>query len=247
MASARYTRYIQENPEPEEKRVYTRKEKLQTHWLYHKWYYIGGAFAAALIISFIVSIATKIDPDYTIGIIGSSALPDSTATRLADNLEPFVTDRNGDGNVVVYINQYSVSIGDDDTPVDPNMQMANMTRLMGDLQTCESMIFLTNDLEGVQTSQQIFGYNDLSFPNEGEEVDFSKMGVKWSDCPTLMALDLGQIEIFGVEEGTKMPEAQDIMKNYTIVLRAFDGSDKNSKQALYQQASFELFNKLTAK
>lgn len=85
----------------------------------------------------------RTSPDYQIGYIGMAELPVDTAEALTTALEQnFCTDRNGDGQVVVQLNQYTLDLTFDNQNIDPAVQMAGVTQLTADLSSADgSYIF----------------------------------------------------------------------------------------------------------
>ena len=134
MASPRYTLNIKpEDLQPEQpKHEMTGKEKRENFWFYHKWHVIVGIVAALMVFSFVWEIATQVHPDYTIGILTTTGVPMGTGEALAEQLKPYFDDRNGDGEVVVSVMEYTIG-KDADSIADPNVQMANITKLSGDI------------------------------------------------------------------------------------------------------------------
>ena len=110
----------------------TGKEKRENFWFYHKWHVIVGIVAALMVFSFVWEIATQVHPDYTIGILTTTGVPMGTGEALAEQLKPHFDDRNGDGEVVVSVMEYTIG-KDADSIADPNVQMANITKLSGDI------------------------------------------------------------------------------------------------------------------
>ena len=143
MASPRYTLNIKpEDLQPEQpKHEMTGKEKRENFWFYHKWHVIVGIVAALMVFSFVWEIATQVHPDYTIGILTTTGVPMGTGEALAEQLKPYFDDRNGDGEVVVSVMEYTIGT-DADSIADPNVQMANITKLSGDIDGGESMLQL---------------------------------------------------------------------------------------------------------
>ena len=143
MASPRYTLNIKpEDLQPEQpKHEMTGKEKRENFWFYHKWHVIVGIVAALMVFSFVWEIATQVHPDYTIGILTTTGVPMGTGEALAEQLKPYFDDRNGDGEVVVSVMEYTIG-KDADSIADPNVQMANITKLSGDIDGGESMLQL---------------------------------------------------------------------------------------------------------
>ena len=110
MASPRYTLNIKpEDLQPEQpKHEMTGKEKRENFWFYHKWHVIVGIVAALMVFSFVWEIATQVHPDYTIGILTTTGVPMGTGEALAEQLKPYFDDRNGDGEVVVSVMEYTI-------------------------------------------------------------------------------------------------------------------------------------------
>lgn len=54
----------------------------------------------ALLGGFIHSMATKVDPDYTIGLLTSFTMPETGVQQLEECIAAYADDRNGDGKVV---------------------------------------------------------------------------------------------------------------------------------------------------
>lgn len=246
MASARYTLNIKpediqpDAPPPE----LTPKEKRENFWFYYKWHVIGGAFAFVLLFTLFWDIVTQVKPDYTIGIISSNTLPAGIGEVMAERLTPCFDDRNGDGRVVVSVVEYTIGSGEALNGIDPNVQMANSTKLMGDLDMGESMLFLTDDLEYFEEQYFLFAYNDGSVPEEGAQPDYSRMGVRWGDCPTLTALELGSAGDFAGVPGI---DYQSFLQDFRLVQRIIGGTklEDNQKAIAYHAACAEKFEELT--
>lgn len=244
MASARYTRYISkdDNKEPEHHEM-TNEEKWSNFWFYHKWHIVAIICAAAMIGMFVYEIVTRVQYDYTIGLITEQTLPSGTVEALKLELERVCDDFNGNGKVDIDIMEYNFSISGDNI-IDPNMHAANITRLMGDIQTGQSMLFLTDNVKGVQEGQMFLAYNDGTTPKTDAKIDYNNMGRKWTDCPLLKELNLGYATNFDGEQGALI---QDIMKSFTLVKRAYYDTSIEPKEKLapYYKSSMALFDKLT--
>ena len=159
--------------------------------------------------------------DYTIGLLSSHGVPVGIGEVLGERLAPLFNDRNGDGRVVVTVMEYTVAHGEDLDRIDPNIQMASMTKLMGDFDMGESILFLTDDLEYFEEQYFLFAYNDGSVPEEGVPPDYSRMGVRWGDCPALTELELGSAEDFAGVSGI---DYQTFLQNFRLVQRILAGT-----------------------
>lgn len=244
MASPRYTLNIKpedllpDAPAPE----MTAKEKRENFWFYHKWHVVLGAVAAVLLASFVWELASKVEPDYTIALLSARVLPVGIGEALGEQLAPFADDRNGDGRVVVSVMEYGI-YQDDGAASDPNLLMANMTKLMADVDMGESILFLTDDVEGFEEQYGFFAYNDGSTPEEGVRPDYARMGVRWGDCPALAALELGESQGFGEAPGI---DYQAFLQDYQWVPRQFTGTklEKSEEGARYFEDSMALLGVL---
>ena len=57
-------------------KLVTAKDKRENWWYYHKRQIIPAILVVALLAVFIHSMATKVDPDYTIGLLTSFTMPE---------------------------------------------------------------------------------------------------------------------------------------------------------------------------
>ena len=58
-------------------KLVTAKDKRENWWYYHKRQIIPAILVVALLAVFIHSMATKVDPDYTIGLLTSFTMPET--------------------------------------------------------------------------------------------------------------------------------------------------------------------------
>lgn len=181
---------------PEPPREYTKAEKAGNWWNYHKWYVVIAAAVVVMLVWIIHDMFFQTRPDYQIGYIGNVELPVDTVDALTAALEEnFCTDRNGDGKVIVQINQYTLDLRFDNENADPAMQMAGITQLTADLSSADgSYIFLMQDPQAFVEYTGALQYLDGTLPDQDadpETLDWTKMVYRWTDCPVLASLDLG--------------------------------------------------------
>lgn len=166
----------------------TAKEKRANWWHYHKIQVGLAVVAVALAVGIIYSIFSKVEPDYTIGFLTQDTYLPDIVTQLEKELTPYADDRNGDGQVVVKVNQYAVG----STSVDLQVQEANAVRFMGDASNFDCVVYLcdSQSLEWAQIQGGgFFAYTDGSTPAE-DATDYENMKVDWEECKGLTALDL---------------------------------------------------------
>ena len=202
-----------EKPAPP--REYTKAEKAGNWWAYHKWYVIIGVLIAAMLVWIIRDMLFRTSPDYQIGYIGMAELPVDTAEALTTALEQnFCTDRNGDGQVVVQLNQYTLDLTFDNQNIDPAVQMAGVTQLTADLSSADgSYIFLMEDPQAFVEYTGALQYLDGTLPDPDADpatLDWTKMVYRWTDCPVLAGLELGSYTGYtAVDDSTG--ENQDVL------------------------------------
>ena len=192
MASYRYERDIDpKDLTPRKKRAYTRKERWANWWDYNlKWVIILGIAAAFVGYCFIGQYFLTTHADYNVAVVAPHYLPEATQTALQDALAAYGEDRNGDGKVVVKLNVYTMNFGSDDS--DAYLDMAGTTKLSTDIQGALSSIFILYDPAGFQSTTGTLRYLDGSLPAPDSDDDWWNMVYKWTDCPVLAGLDLGE-------------------------------------------------------
>lgn len=180
-----------ENNEPV--RTYTKAEKAGNWWHYHKWQVVVVIILLVVAAFIIKDTFFRAKPDYQVAYVGLQNLPEDTGTALTEALESFCDDRNGDGQVLVQLNQYAVELESGAETTDAYSQMAGITRLSADLSSSDgSYIFLLENPETFQEYTGALRYLDGTIPEDGESAkDWENMVYRWTDCPVLTGLDLG--------------------------------------------------------
>ncbi|MGN0983712.1 MAG: hypothetical protein ACI4OI_02620 [Gemmiger sp.] len=180
----------QYQPEPEQQ--YTKKQKAANWWHYHWKYLAVGAAAVVLVGAIIKDTVLRTRPDYQVAYVGRMDLPVDTYEALQTALTAFGQDLNGDGQVVVQLNRYTVDFNSDDS-TDAYGQMAGVTQLSADLASGKgSYVFLLEDAEAFQHETGALQYLDGTVGDPDiPPTDWQNMVYQWKDCPVLTALDLG--------------------------------------------------------
>ena len=243
MASARYTLNIKpEDLKPDEPRQLTRKEKLANWWYYRRLHVGIGAAVLAILIWLAADMLNRTLPDYQIALVTEQYIPETVVTELGDALSAFGLDLNGDGQALVQVSGYQLSLGGEEetgasasssstvtTTVDAYTQMAGFTTLSGDVTTRTSLIFLTDDPEAFQSSFELLAAADGSLPEEGAGLEGVEL-FAFSDCPVLASLDLSE-------------EARAYLDDFYIARRGFA---EGQTLAEYPEENQALYEMLTA-
>ena len=191
----------------------TPKEKWDNWWDYNKNYVLIG-LAAVIAVGLMIrnTIVNRApEPDYQLAVIGSKYLPEETVLALEDALTVYGHDLNGDGKTVVNVVEYPLFSDD----VIYQTTVSAQVRLSVDFEECESVIFLMEDPERVQTQLQILAFPDGSIPAE-EEVTSSDIWYAWGDCPVLADLDLGE-ELEGLYVARRYMNAEDLADHAGVI------------------------------
>lgn len=224
-----------ENQKPQ-----TPKKKWENFWFYHRIHILIIAVVVFFAGIFLWQSLQTVTPDYTVGMITSRVYPDSVTEALQDAMQKYGKDLNGDGRVVVQINQYAISSSDSGvssglSEADPQMQEAMQVKLAADLTTGTSMIFLTDDasFRSQESKNHLFAYLDGSTPPE-TETDYGKMRVALGKCAAFRELD---------SAGAASSESG--IDGLSISLRVYAGSAIDGKADASYKNCKELFAKLT--
>ena len=161
------------------------KKRSRANWWYYHWGIVAVCAAAAVGVVYVAhGLMTAVDPDYTIAVVTAESLPDEAVQSLQTALERYADDANGDGSVIVQVNNYTWSANASLT--DMNGQMAGATQMNTDLSNGESKIWILEDPEGFEQA-----YGVLS---EKLGSDWTDQLIPWEQQPTLSALDLGSYD-----------------------------------------------------
>ena len=188
------------------------KKRSRANWWYYNW---GIVAVAAMVIVGVAYVAhgllTTVDPDYTVAVVTAEALPDEAVQRLQTALADYAEDANGDGAVVVQVNNYTWSA--DAALTDMNGQMAGATQMNTDLANGESRLWILEDPEGFEQA-----YDALS-EKLGE--NWKTQLILWRSQPALSALELGSYNT--AADGSQTVDVQRRFAGYSVAV--FDASD----------------------
>ena len=187
--ASEYLMWKYRDVQPDKPVELTPGQKRANWWYYHKWYVLLGVGLLALG-TYLGARALgvgQVRPDYQVAYVGTSALPEETAAALEAALADLGSDCNGDGQVIVQLNQYVMGDSSGEGAV---YSYAGSTKLMADLEACDSYFFLLEDPEAFQANYQILRRLDGSLPEETDQ-DYESCCLPWSGCPVLQELPLG--------------------------------------------------------
>ena len=131
--ASEYLRWKYRDVQPETPVELTKKQRRQNWWHYHKWHVGLGIAALAAAGNLTWHALTQVHPDYQIAYVGACPLSEEGAAAWEECLSALGTDCNGDGRVVVQLNQYPTGRNGGD----PMYAAASNVKLMADLDSCE--------------------------------------------------------------------------------------------------------------
>ena len=188
------------------------KKRSRANWWYYHWGIVAAAAVLAVSVVYVAhGLLTTVDPDYTVAVVTAESLPDEAVQRLQTALEAYANDANGDGAVIVQVNNYTWSA--DASLTDMNGQMAGATQMNTDLANGESKIWILEDPEGFEQA-----YGALS---ETLGADWQAKLIPWSQQPVLSSLALGSYAT--TADGSGAVDIQSRFAGYNIAV--FDASD----------------------
>ncbi len=240
MARERYLWNVEEDHihDPgKERKITTKKQKLANFWFYHKWHIVACIVCIALAYSYFYSVFTQEKPDYEIAMIGSYTEEDTEKIR--DAITSVAEDRNGDGQILVSINQYSSA----------NMlsgQTPNVAKLITDLSSFQSIIYIMDerDVELQQTQNpSMFAYADGSMP-PADATDYHHIGILWKDCPLLSSIDF-TAKVIGVDGEVREENFQSMFQQLKVCIRSRNFDENNKEIAQKYEDHWNLYQKIT--
>ena len=201
---------------PRKQRQYSRKERWANWWDYNlKWVLIFGIAGAFVAYCFIGQYFLTTHPDYNVAVVSPYYLPEATVTALQEQLAAYGEDCNGDGKVVVKLNQYTMAFNSEDS--DAYLDMAGTTKLSTDIQSSLSSIFILYDPAGFQQTTGTLRYLDGHLPKSDADSDWWNMVYRWTDCPVLTGMELGSYTSDAVQSASG--DSQQLLADYYIGIR----------------------------
>ena len=246
MASPRYTLNIEPEDLVQEEEIQLTKQEKFANWLhYNKFAIILVAFLAVLAAWMIHDIRSRVLPDYQFALITPTFVSNDLLTVMEDELAAQLKDVNNDGQVRVNIAYYQLDMSRNrevanlDSTVQGNEEtMAAEMGISTDIAVSESIIFITDNFEALQTSIPIFAFLDSPYyyPAEDEQDDYEKMYTVWGDSALLTGLELpGEI----LNAAGETVSAQDFFADFQVGMRTlYDDTDEDLVARYFSCVSF---------
>lgn len=193
------------------------RKKIDNFWYYYKIHVLVVVFILFVAGVFIKDIVTKVNYDYSVAFVTEEMMTNEEISSIQSVFEGEAEDLNGDGEIHVEVQNYTIPQGDS---ADPQLVAAGQTKLTVDIQEGTSMIFFLSP--GCYESYKDSGVLPA---DESEYINFS-------DCT-------------GYEEAGSPKELGDLMGALRLVEDTKLKKDQNKMD--YYEANKELFEKFTEK
>ena len=193
------------------------RKKIDNFWYYYKIHVLVVVFILFVASVFIKDIVTKVDYDYSVAFVTEEMMTNEEISSIQSVFEREAEDLNGDGEIHVEVQNYTIPQGDS---ADPQLVAAGQTKLTVDIQEGTSMIFFLSP--GCYESYK----DSVVLPADESEY------IKFSDCT-------------GYEEAGSPKELGDLMGALRLVEDTKLKKDQNKMD--YYEANKELFEKFTEK
>lgn len=216
----------------EQKKQYTWRQRLGNWFYYNKLWVLVGLVLLWIIGSMLWNVLGigQTAPDYIISYVGRLKLPQDCVDALEGALAQFGEDLNGDGEVVIKLNQHVVT--DNSYADNVTYSYGAEITVLADITEGESHFFLLEDPVDFQLSFQVLANLDGSIPTDGDFEALDKV-FRWADCPELASLKLGAYEDSYLDI-TETGEIQDLLKDLYLGRRYYVGNSTSDYLEAYE-------------
>lgn len=142
-------------------------------WYYHKNYVLAVLLVAAAAGHFLYGKLTAVHPDLSVAIVSEAVIPAEAAAQLKAALEARCRDYNHDGKVTVQVLAFGDPNADALGVEGSAYKTASEAELIGNISSCDSYLFVTDDPVRLQRGYQILANPDGSCP---ADTDYSAEG-----------------------------------------------------------------------
>lgn len=181
------TKSSPEQWQPEPQRQYTGREKAANWWHYRKWWVLGGALLLLAAVWTVRALTARTEPDAYVGIVAPQEIDEEALAPLRQTLTALCPDANGDGQVLVEVEQYALDFGRDPRPEEMETRMGTVTRLTGSIYAAGgAYLFILADPEGFQKMTGALCYADGAVPvpdNGYDAANWQRMVLPVTDTP----------------------------------------------------------------
>ena len=147
--ASEYLKWKYRDVKPEKPASMTAAQRRKNWWYYHKWHVLIAAAVLLIAADWAWNALTQVHPGVQNAYVGTVPLDQEAAAAWEARLSDLGSDCNGDGNVVVQLNQYLT------VQEDTMYTAAANVKLLADLDARESYFFLLENPEKFQADYGI--------------------------------------------------------------------------------------------
>lgn len=162
--ASEYLKWKYRDVKPEKPASMTAAQRRKNWWYYHKWHVLAAVAAVLIAADWAWNVLSQVRPDYHVAYVGSVPLSEGDGASWETQLAVLGADCNGDGKVVVQLNQYLTTQNGSDSELAMYNYAANV-KLLADLDARESYFFLLEDPERFQADYEILQEGWFSVEN----------------------------------------------------------------------------------
>jgi hypothetical protein len=187
------------------------RKKIDNFWYYYKIHVLVVVFILFVASAFIKDIVTKVDYDYSVAFVTEEMMTNEEISSIQSVFEREAEDLNGDGEIHVEVQNYTIPQGDS---ADPQLVAAGQTKLTVDIQEGTSMIFFLSP--GCYESYKDSGVLPA---DESEYIKFSDCTGYEEGSPKELGDLMGALRLV---EDTKLKKDQNKMDYYDANKELFE-------------------------
>ena len=246
MARERYLRDGEESTLHDKKYLeLSKEEKRKNWWHYHKWWVVLAAVVLIMAGYYTYQYITYVEPDYRVALLTQVSVEDAALTDLADHLEQYGEDRNGDGEVKIEIMLYANDgVPSDEQNFSNYLESVEVfhAKYISDYDDCSSMLWIIDE-----TSYEMIGAQVEDVYKTFDESVADSENNRWIAVDSLESMsDIKFPNIKGYDHDFTEADLNKLLRRYNFCLRMKEGSQIEFKEELvdYYLDSEKLLNNL---
>lgn len=222
----------------------SREEKRKNWWDYNKWFVVLGLIAVIMIFYYTYQHITYVEPDYHVAFLTQVSIEDKALGDLADHLEQYGEDRNGDGEVKIEVVLYANDgVSSEAYAADylENLEVFH-SKYISDYNDCLSMLWIIDEASYEMIGAQV---EDVYRPFDSSLCD--PENDRWIPVDSLESMkDIKFPNIEGLNYAFNEADLNKLLARYNICLRMRENSQIEFKDELidYHTDSEKLLNNL---
>lgn len=173
------------------------------HWFSYNWGWLLGGILLIAFLIFASRPGGEPEPDYILSWVGTTMLSEREAAAVIEAASRAGTDQNGDGQVVVSVQQFPIDFHMTSSDIRYADNYSQMLKMFAQLQTRECYLYLLEDPEQFQSATGVLQYLDGSYASEDdhyESAQWEQMCVPWDIAELEHTAYLARRTLFGEED-----------------------------------------------